>query len=169
VTAVTVVTNGGEVTPVTSVTPPQGNGGWGARRSRYPGLSPTLSTRIGFLTPSSRITRSVFGYLLLALVGIHSSAARSITRKCCGASSSTSTTRQSAIHFHTSLNGVGTQPADGPGGWLFTSTGAPPANPNTPRTTPNGTTLDPAAAKRSVPRRCARNLRGVPFFRTGLP
>ena len=44
--------------------------------------------------------------------------------------------------FTTTSNGVGTQPADGPGGWLFSSTGAAPANANTPRITPNGTTLD---------------------------
>src|SRR5262249_42851566 len=46
--------------------------------------------------------------------------------------------------FTTTSNGVGTQPADGPGGWLFSSTGAATANPNTPRITPNGTTLDAA-------------------------
>jgi hypothetical protein len=44
--------------------------------------------------------------------------------------------------FTTTSNGVGTQPADGPGGWLFSSTGAAPANPNNARITPNGTTLN---------------------------
>jgi hypothetical protein len=52
------------------------------------------------------------------------------------------TTPNPQYTFITTSNGVGTQPADGPGGWLFSSTGAAPANPNNLRITPNGTTLD---------------------------
>jgi hypothetical protein len=44
--------------------------------------------------------------------------------------------------FTTTSNGVGTQPADGAGGWVFSSTGAAPANPNNLRITPSGTTLN---------------------------
>jgi hypothetical protein len=44
--------------------------------------------------------------------------------------------------FVTTSGGLGTQPADGPGGWLFSSTGAAPADPNNLRITPNGTTLN---------------------------
>ena len=43
--------------------------------------------------------------------------------------------------FTTTSKTVGSQPADGPGGWVFSSTGAAPANPNNPRVTPTGTTL----------------------------
>jgi hypothetical protein len=49
--------------------------------------------------------------------------------------------------FTTTSNAVGTQPADGPGGWLFSSTGAAPANPNNARITPNGTTLNAASGQ----------------------
>ncbi|MCS3695111.1 hypothetical protein ABIF07_000002 [Bradyrhizobium elkanii] len=44
--------------------------------------------------------------------------------------------------FTTTSGGVGTQPPDGPGGWLFSSTGAAAANPNNQRIAPNGTTLN---------------------------
>jgi hypothetical protein len=44
--------------------------------------------------------------------------------------------------FTTTSNGLGTQPADGPGGWVFSSTGAAPANPNNLRITPSGTSLN---------------------------
>ncbi|WP_139863462.1 hypothetical protein [Bradyrhizobium ivorense] len=44
--------------------------------------------------------------------------------------------------FTTTASGVGTQPADGPGGWIFSSTGATTANPNNLRITPNGTALN---------------------------
>jgi hypothetical protein len=44
--------------------------------------------------------------------------------------------------FVTTSGGQGKQPADGPGGWLFSSTGAAPANPNNLRITPSGTTLN---------------------------
>jgi hypothetical protein len=43
--------------------------------------------------------------------------------------------------YTTTSNGVGTQPADGPGGWVFSSTGAAPANANNRRFAPNGTSL----------------------------
>jgi hypothetical protein len=46
--------------------------------------------------------------------------------------------------FTTASGGTGTQPADGPGGWLFSSTGASTPNPNVQRISPNGTTLNAA-------------------------
>jgi hypothetical protein len=58
VTAVIVVSNGGEVARVNVGNTSPREWRVGARRSGYLGLSPTLSTRIAFLTPSSRITRS---------------------------------------------------------------------------------------------------------------
>lgn len=44
--------------------------------------------------------------------------------------------------FTTTTGAVGTQPADGPGGWLFSSTSAAAANPNNQRIAPSGTTLN---------------------------
>jgi hypothetical protein len=44
--------------------------------------------------------------------------------------------------FTTTSGGTGTQPADGPGGWLFSSTGASAANPNNQRMSASGTTLN---------------------------
>jgi len=44
--------------------------------------------------------------------------------------------------FTTTSNGLGNQPADGPGGWVFSSTGASPANPNNPRIAPSGTSIN---------------------------
>ncbi|QQO16058.1 hypothetical protein JJB99_07860 [Bradyrhizobium diazoefficiens] len=43
--------------------------------------------------------------------------------------------------FTTTSGTVGTQPADGPSGWVLSSTGAAAANPNNQRIIPNGTTL----------------------------
>jgi hypothetical protein len=39
-------------------------------------------------------------------------------------------------------NPVGTQPADGPGGWTFSSMGGTPASPNNQRIAPSGTTIN---------------------------
>jgi hypothetical protein len=44
--------------------------------------------------------------------------------------------------YTTTSNTVGTQAADGPGGWTFSSTGASPANPNNERIQPSGTTIN---------------------------
>jgi hypothetical protein len=44
--------------------------------------------------------------------------------------------------FTTTTGGVGTQPADGPGGWVFSSTGAAAADPNNQRIAPSRTTLN---------------------------
>jgi hypothetical protein len=46
--------------------------------------------------------------------------------------------------YFTTSGGTGTQPADGSGGWLFSSTNASTPNPNVQRISPNGTELDAA-------------------------
>jgi hypothetical protein len=52
--------------------------------------------------------------------------------------------------FTTTSSAVGTQPADGPGGWSFSSTGGTNPNANIPRITANGTTLSAASDQTTI-------------------
>jgi hypothetical protein len=58
--------------------------------------------------------------------------------------------------FLTTSGGTGTQPADGPGGWLFSSKDASTPNPNTQRISPSGTTLKASLGQTIGPSDLAR-------------